>query len=197
MKFEANAPHPSFPTRVIHMLCRHGAGGAAIALLGCFFIGVYDHDRAIRSLSLFISERHQQTSREAAPAGRRGRQPMGPSNKTNRSAAKRRQQPKRTPSHDQLRGGNHQHSSSPRNRIRSQISIRDRTPWLTVLSPLRGYRGLTLRRPWADAHGYLLSPHSRLLDNDVKRLAEQIGDRRVLALLQGYLCRTAYDGGSK
>ena len=77
-------------------------------------------------------------------------------------AAKRRQQPKRTPSHDQLRGGNHQHSSSPRNRIRPQISIRDRTPWLTVLSPLRGYRGLTLRSPWADAQCHLLWIFQRL-----------------------------------
>jgi hypothetical protein len=54
-----------------------------------------------------------------------------------------------------------------------------------VLSPLRGYRGLTLRSPWADAHGYLLSPHARLLGNDMKRRAERIGGHRVLALLQG------------
>ena len=64
-----------------------------------------------------------------------------------------------------------------------------------MLPPLRGYRGLTLRRPWTDAHGYLLSPHSRLLSNDVKRLAERIGDHRVLSLLQVYLRRTVYDGG--
>ena len=64
-----------------------------------------------------------------------------------------------------------------------------------MLSPLRGYRGSTFCSPWADAHGYVLSPHSRLLGNDVKRLAERIGDRRVLALLQGYLRRTVYDGG--
>ena len=37
MRFEANAPHPRFPARVIHMLYRHGAGGAAIALLSCYF----------------------------------------------------------------------------------------------------------------------------------------------------------------
>ena len=64
-----------------------------------------------------------------------------------------------------------------------------------MLSPLRGYRGLTLRSPWADAHGYLLSPHSRLLGNDVKRLAERIGDDHVSVSLQGYLRRTVYDGG--
>ena len=36
---------------------------------------------------------------------------------------------------------------------------------------------------------------TRLLGNDVKRLAERIGDRRVLAWRQGYLRRTIYDGG--
>ena len=56
-----------------------------------------------------------------------------------------------------------------------------------MLSPLRGYRGLMLRSPWADAHGYLLSPHSRLLGNAANRLAERIGDRRVLSLLSGLL----------
>ena len=44
-----------------------------------------------------------------------------------------------------------------------------------------------LRSPWADAHGYLLSPHSRLLGNAANRLAERIGDRRVLSLLSGLL----------
>ena len=97
---------------------------------------------------------------------------MGQSNKTNTPAAKRRQQPAK---------GQHAYIHE------THLSIRDRTPWLTVLSPLRGYCGLVLRSPWADAHGYLLSPHSRLLGNDANRLAERIGDRRVLSLLSGLL----------